>query len=37
MKEFLQRHRRAIITFCALVVPLFLLYVHGRPLCNKPT
>ena len=30
MGEFLSRHRKAIITFVALVVPLFLLYVHGR-------
>jgi len=30
MGDFLNRHRKAIITFIALVVPLFLLFVHGR-------
>jgi rod shape-determining protein MreC len=30
MREFLQRHRKAIVIFAALVVPLFLLFVHGR-------
>ncbi|MCB9729312.1 MAG: rod shape-determining protein MreC [Deltaproteobacteria bacterium] len=30
MREFLKRHRVAISSFLALVVPLFLLYVHGR-------
>lgn len=30
MGEFLRRHRKAIITFVSLVVPLFLLFVHGR-------
>ena len=30
MREFLQRHRAAIISFAALMLPLFLLYVHGR-------
>jgi len=30
VREFLQRHRRALIIFSSLVAPLFLLYVHGR-------
>ncbi len=30
MREFLARHRPTIVAFFALVVPLFLLYVHGR-------
>lgn len=30
MGEFLRRHRKAIITFVALVLPLFILFVHGR-------
>lgn len=30
MGEFFRRHRKAIISFIAVVVPLFLLYVHGR-------
>ncbi|MGM0576990.1 MAG: rod shape-determining protein MreC [Myxococcota bacterium] len=30
MREFLERHRVTIASFAALVVPLFLLYVHGR-------
>lgn len=30
MREFLQRHRVSISSFAALVLPLFLLYVHGR-------
>lgn len=30
MREFFQRHRTKIVTFGALMLPLFLLYVHGR-------
>jgi rod shape-determining protein MreC len=30
MREFLARHRRTIIAALGLLVPLFLLYVHGR-------
>ncbi len=30
MGDFLARHRSALFAFLALVVPLFLLYVHGR-------
>ena len=30
MRELLQRHKETIVTFLAVVVPLFLLYVHGR-------
>ncbi len=30
MREFLARHRRTIIAALGLIVPLFLLYVHGR-------
>jgi len=30
MREFLARHRRTIIAAIGLIVPLFLLYVHGR-------
>ena len=30
MRELLQRHKETIVTFLAIVVPLFLLYVHGR-------
>jgi rod shape-determining protein MreC len=30
MREFLAKHRRAIIAAIGLIVPLFLLYVHGR-------
>lgn len=30
IREFLERHRVPIVSFFALVVPLFLLYVHGR-------
>ncbi len=30
MRELLQRHKETIVTFLAIVIPLFLLYVHGR-------
>ena len=30
MREFLKRHRPTIVAFTALIVPLFLLYLHGR-------
>ncbi|PKN59158.1 MAG: rod shape-determining protein MreC [Deltaproteobacteria bacterium HGW-Deltaproteobacteria-14] len=30
MREFLQRHRAAILAFLGLTLPLFLLFVHGR-------
>lgn len=30
MREFLQRHRAAILAFFGLTLPLFLLFVHGR-------
>ena len=30
MREFLVRHRPAIVAFLGLTLPLFLLYVHGR-------
>ncbi|MCC6619928.1 MAG: rod shape-determining protein MreC [Deltaproteobacteria bacterium] len=30
MREFLARHRPAIVAFLGLTLPLFLLYVHGR-------
>lgn len=30
MREFLARHRRTIVSFVGLALPLFLLYVHGR-------
>jgi len=35
MREFLARHRPAIVAFLGLTLPLFLLYVHGRP--NRKT
>lgn len=30
MRELLQRHKEAIVTFVAVVLPLFLLYFHGK-------
>ena len=30
LRDFLERHRSTISTFVAVVLPLFLLYVHGR-------
>jgi rod shape-determining protein MreC len=30
VREFLQRHRAAILAFLGLTLPLFLLFVHGR-------
>ena len=30
LADFWERHRRAILTFCAMVLPIFLLYAHGR-------
>ncbi len=30
MREFLERYRSSIVIFIAVVVPLFLMYVHGR-------
>lgn len=30
MREFLLRHRRALVTVAGIALPLFLLYVHGR-------
>lgn len=30
LRELLGRHRVSILSFCALVLPLFLLYAHGR-------
>ena len=30
MRELLQRHKETIVTFLAIVIPLFLLYFHGR-------
>ncbi|MFO0747604.1 MAG: rod shape-determining protein MreC [Myxococcota bacterium] len=35
MREFLARHRPAIVAFLGLTLPLFLLYVHGR--ANRKT
>ncbi len=38
LREFFERHRAAIASFTALVIPLFLLYVHGRsPSTRKAT
>ena len=30
VRDFFDRHRVAISSFVAIVLPLFLLYVHGR-------
>ena len=30
MRELFHRHKERIVTFLAIVIPLFLLYVHGR-------
>ena len=30
MRELLHRHRARIVTFFAVVIPLFVLYIHGR-------
>lgn len=35
MREFLARHRPAIVAFLGLTLPLFMLYVHGR--ANRKT
>ena len=30
MREYVNRHRATIFSLAGLVIPLFLLYVHGR-------
>lgn len=37
VRDFLDRHRVGIITFLAVVLPLFLLYLHGRSASVRKT
>jgi len=37
LRDFLERHRVAISSFVAIVLPLFLLYVHGRSVQSRKT
>ena len=37
LRDFLERHRVAISSFVAVVLPLFLLYIHGRSSAARKT